>query len=518
MRTTGRARQVTRILGSGLLVGALAMGLASVSTTAYGEESATTPATPTPGTDQSSEPAAGAVTAESAVAAAAPYGSSFPIVQETNFARPVRAVSSDAYADFSQLDDLERLIRGTYLNPNGTRISSTLTVQNNVRMSMSRMERSKRVGRTLLAAAKAGVTVVFVHGKDSQSAASRSLQTQLNAVRFNGKRTGYFYICAKGQSLACLSSAKGGIIHTKSLIIKSTFTRNGDPAKGAVWFGSANIGGPSGAYTWNNGLTIYNDKKLYVQAYRMFSDLMAERNVGNNYPAYIQSHNTTYGYAGATADGYTSDYATPGGMFYSNLSNMTIYASPIAATPTNGRDPIMAALNRIVPDSTCKIRVDENRWKYRRLAIAEKLVELSNRGCQVSVVAFQDDLLANRILHCQIYIRICRPILDELRTAKVHIGAAYAKPHDKVILIEARMMRSALNTYERKPDGSPWAAGAANAIPMTMVQAGSAALTGSNLVSSDEVTTESLDPQVYADYLEHWRALNISREFRNYPY
>jgi hypothetical protein len=493
-----------------VLIGALALGLASTSTTAAAEEPQAA------AVDQS---AVSAAASGPVVAAAAPFGSAYPIVQETNFARPLRALSSAAYSDYSQLDDLERLIRGSYKDPStGAILPEATRLANRVRMSMSRMEKSVRVGRELIRAAKYGVTVQFVHGKDSQSSASRSLQSQLNASTYKGKHYGHFYICAKGQSLACLSSAKGGIIHTKSLIIKTTFTRDNQPAMGAVWFGSANIGGPSGEHTWNNGLTIYNDKKLYYQTYQMFNDLIHEQNVGNNYPKYIQDHSTLYGYSGAQANGYTSDFVTAGGMFYSNLSNMTIYASPIAATPTNGRDPIMAALNRVVPDSTCKIRVQENRWKYRRLAIAEKLVDLANHGCQVSVVAYQDNLLVNRVQHCQIFIRVCRPILDELRTANVHIGAAYAKPHDKVILIEGKIMKSALNTYERKPDGSAWAPGAADAIQGTMVQAGSAALTGSNLVASDEVTTESLDPQVFADYLEHWRGINRSYEFRNYPY
>ncbi|GAA3534593.1 hypothetical protein GCM10022234_34290 [Aeromicrobium panaciterrae] len=533
---------MTRLLGSGVLAGALALGLTSTISTATANEVTPTPTptqtatTPAP-SDSAPDPQAQAADGPVA-AAAAPWDTpGYPIIQETNFAEPRRSVNSEAYSDFSQLDELERLICGTFKVPDGS--STPLCSQRSLRpeaqrratyiqMSVSRMERSKRVGRKLIEAAKWGVNVRFVHGADSQSAASRSLASQLNSATFKGIHTGWFKICAKGKSLACISTAKGGIIHTKSLIIGSSnpagqtvsYTREGKPAASVVWYGSANLGGPSGEYTWNNGQTIYNDKLLYIQSAAMFQDLLGERTVsGNNYPGYIRAAslaNTRFGYPGAKVnDGYKSDYADYG-MFYSNLSNYTVHASPIAATPLNGKDPIMAALNRVIPDDKCKIKVLENRWKYRRLAIAEKLVELSNGGCDVSVVAFQDDLAENRALHCQIYIRVCRPILDELRTANVHIIAAWAKPHDKVILIEALLKKNPQNPLEVQANGAPWpTSGGARA---TMVQAGSAALTGSNLLASDEVTTESLDPDVYADYVQHWRNIGRSYEYKIYPY
>ncbi len=40
-----------------------------------------------------------------------------PLTLETNFSRPYKAISSSANSDFSLLDDLERLIRGTYIDP-----------------------------------------------------------------------------------------------------------------------------------------------------------------------------------------------------------------------------------------------------------------------------------------------------------------------------------------------------------------------------------------------------------------
>ncbi len=90
-------------------------------------------------------------------------------------------------------------------------------------------------------------------------------------------------------------------------------------------------------------------------------------------------------------------------MFYSNLANVTIYPTPIYATRPITRTRSSIMLNRIVPDDHCRIRLQQNRFKYRRIAVAQKLVELADQGCSVSVVSFQDDLRVNRLTHCQQY-------------------------------------------------------------------------------------------------------------------
>jgi len=329
-------------------------------------------------------------------------------------------------------------------------------------------------------------------------------------------RDSNFKICQKGKSLACLSNINGAIMYTKILLVNNTFTRTREPARAAVWSGSANLGGPSGERTYNNGLTVYNDKKMWEQAKDMWADMYAERNVGSNYFGYIKSHegNGRYGYTGATSDGYSRDYANYG-MFYSNLANVTVYATPIYATPTNGKDPVLNLLKRVVPDDQCVIRLQQNRFKYRRIAVAQKLVALADSGCRISIVGFEDDLKVNRVAHCQQLLRICRPILDTFKTASRKIPAAYAKPHDKTILLEAVLRPNPLNPEERLPTGGVWPSGGAR---VKVVQAGSAALTGSNLIQSDEITTETTDAAVYDDYLQHWKAILNSREFTNYPY
>ncbi len=120
--------------------------------------------------------------------------------------------------------------------------------------------------------------------------------------------------------------------------------------------------------------------------------------------------------------------------------------------------------------------------------------------------------------HCQQYIRVCRPILDTFKNANNRIEAAWAKPHDKTIMVEAKMVRSYLNPEERTLDGKLYPTDPEDAVPTKLVLAGSAALTGSNLIVSDEITTETTDPGVYDDYLQHWKAIWKSHEIHNFPY
>lgn len=510
MLTTGRSRRVARAIGVAGLAASVVLGLASVASSAEDVPTETTPtAAPGDSSITSGTPEA------SVKAAAAPYGPEYPVTLEANFSRPYRAVTSSANGDFTLLDDLERLIRGSYKDPNtGKMLSKAVRYGNTVFVATSQMPGSKRVGRELVKAAKAGVQVRFIHGRATQSSSSRALQRALNK---KGLRDSHFKICAKGKSLACLSGLNGAIMHSKIVMVNNTFTRDNKPAKGAIWTGSANLGGRSAEQTYNNGLTVYNDAKMWAQASQLWKDMSAERNIGNDYLGYVKKNSGRYGYpdADAKAAGYTEGYAKYG-MFYSNLANVTIYPTPIRATPTNGKDPILNALNRVVPDDQCRIRLQHNRFKYRRIAVAEKLVELSDGGCKISAVAYEDNLKVNQKLHCQQLIRICRPILDVLKTSNQRIDVAWAKPHDKTMLIDAKMRRNVLNPEEAQPDGTlNWPA---DGVRTKFVQAGSASLTGSNLVVSDEITTETTDPSIYEDYLEHWKAILKSHEYKAYPY
>ncbi|MCL3818555.1 phospholipase D-like domain-containing protein [Aeromicrobium wangtongii] len=493
-----------------VLAGSVVLGLTSVASNAADVPS--TPASsPTPET-----PAVTSGTPEASVKAqAAPYGDQYPVTLEANFSRPYRAVTSSKNGDFTLLDDLERLIRGSYRDPkSGKQLPKATRYANTVFVATSQMPGSKRVGRELVKAAKAGVRVRFIHGRATQSPSSRALKRALNA---KGLRDSHFKICAKGKSLACLSGLNGAIMHSKLVMVSNTYTRDNKPARGAVWTGSANLGGRSAEQTYNNGLTVYNDAKLWAQMSQLWKDMSAERNIGNDYLGYVKKNAGKYGYAtaDARAAGYTEGVAKHG-MFYSNLANVTIYPTPIRATPTNGKDPVLNLLKRVVPDDQCRIRLQHNRFKYRRIAIAEKLVELSNGGCKISAVAYEDNLKVNQKLHCQQLIRICRPILDVLKTSSQRIEVAWAKPHDKTMLIDAKLRRNTLNPEEVAPDGTTnWPA---DGVRVKLVQAGSASLTGSNLVVSDEITTETTDPSIYEDYLEHWKAILKSHEYKAYPY
>ncbi len=512
MHTFGGSRRVARALGVALLAGSVVLGMTSIASSAEDvpTDTSATETTPTGGDGVTT-----GTPAASVKAAAAPWGPDYPVTLESNFSRPYRAVTSSRNGDFTLLDDLERIIRGSFIDPrSGKYLPKATRRANTVYLSISQMPESKRVGRTLIQAAKAGVRVRVIHGRATQSSASRALRKALNKRNL---RDSSFKICAKGKSLACLSNLNGAIMHSKLLLVNNTFTRDNKPAKGAIWSGSANLGGRSAEQTYNNGLTIYNDTKMWQQTSQLWKDMWAERNIGNDYLNYVRKNSTRYGYpvADARAAGYTEGYAKYG-MFYSNLANATIYATPIRATPTNGKDPVLNLLNRVQPDSQCRIRLQHNRFKYRRIAVAEKLVELSNGGCKISAVAYEDDLKVNRKLHCQQLIRICRPILDVLKTSSQRIDVAWAKPHDKTMLVDAKLGPNRLNPEEVAPDGTNnWPAGG---VRMKLVQAGSASLTGSNLVASDEITTETTDPSIYEDYLEHWKAILKSHEYKAYAY
>jgi hypothetical protein len=513
--------------GIALGLGALVVGFGSVSPTVAGDARASedpaapaltttpTPESPAP-TEIRPEAEQGGPSAAEADATSGPYGAGYPITIEPTFSRPNGGYMKGK--DFSLLNDLERVIRGSYKDPRTGKLRpESERTGNIVRISISRMENSHRVGRELIAAAKNGVHVSVIHGKASQSKESRALQSKLGSVTYKGKHTAAFHICSKGKSLACLSPLGGAIMHAKILLVQSTFTKDNKPAIGAVWSGSANLGGPSGEYTFNNGWTLYNDRKIYNEIVRTWADMWAERDVGTHYPGYIAAHASLYGYDGATSDGYVGNYATRG-MFYSNLSNTTYYFTPIRATPSNQRDPVINLLDRIVPDSSCRIRVQHNRFKYRRIGVAQRLVKLAAGGCSVELVSFRDELAVNRSAHCQQWIRICKPILDVLRTSVTKMPAAYAKPHDKTMLVEAKLRANPWNSDERLPNGQTFSSQPGGIAFVRVVQAGSAALTGSNLVVSDEVTTESTDPAVYREYLEHWDAIGRSSVYRAWKY
>ncbi|GAA0210451.1 hypothetical protein GCM10008944_30620 [Cytobacillus oceanisediminis] len=507
------------LTAAAVVVGALSISPTSAEETPEPTASAGTEAAPDETTQQAEADARAAAQAAESQSLAAdaprPYGPPYEVKSEANFSRPNGSYMKAS--DFTLLNDLERLIRGSYEDPNTgkPRPSSTIAA-NKIYISVSRMENSKRVGRELVKAAQKGVDVYMIHGKASQSKESRALQKKLESLKH-----GHFHICQKGKSLACLSPLNGAIMHSKVLMVKDTFDADKKPARGAVWSGSANLGGPSGEYTFNNGWTTYNDKKIFVQMERFFQDMWAERNISKkysyDYPRYVAAHATSYGYADAQKEGYSKDISpyARNGMFYSELSNTTYYPTPISASPSNGRDPVLNLLGRIVPDATCKIRLQHNRFKYRRIAVAQKLVELTEGGCSVEAISFRDELKANRTAHCQQYIRICKPILDVLRTSVTRVPAAYAKPHDKTMLVEAKLKPNSWNTEELTPNGKAFSS---SGTFTRVVQAGSAALTGSNLIVSDEITTETTDPALYQEYLEHWSAIWRSSGARSWAY
>ena len=199
--------------------------------TAYGDPEAPAPLSEPVATPTATEQTQAAVV-PNVSEATPPFGANFPVLLEANFSRPHYDKGTTNY-DYSLLDDLERLIRGSYMTPQGAVKPKVQREAPAAYVSVSRMEESVRVGREMIRAAQHGVTVKFIHGKATQSGASRSLVKNLNA-----QKTGHVLICSKGKSLACLSGLNGAITHAKIVMVSRTDTRAGDPGGGAIWTGS----------------------------------------------------------------------------------------------------------------------------------------------------------------------------------------------------------------------------------------------------------------------------------------
>ena len=78
------------------------------------------------------------------------------------------------------------------------------------------------------------------------------------------------------------------------------------------------------------------------------------------------------------------------------------------------------------------------------------------------------------------------------------------------------MTKNRLNPEELQANGQPYPD--TGGVRTKFVQTGSSNMTGSNLIVSDEIFMESTDPQIFDDYLQHWKAILKSHEHRDYPY
>src|SRR4051812_34055792 len=162
------------------------------------------------------------------------------------FTRPDRPCKGTAGSgvDRNAVDELARLIGSV---PGGGRIDGHI-----FGISVS------AIGKALLDAQTRGVDVrISTDGAIASSTAAVK-------TRFLDKLAHKVY-CKHAGNRACISTAAGAISHTKLFAFSTATAPDGTVASGVVWFGSANQMYASGAQTYNNTVTVYDDTSLYTQ-------------------------------------------------------------------------------------------------------------------------------------------------------------------------------------------------------------------------------------------------------------
>jgi phosphatidylserine/phosphatidylglycerophosphate/cardiolipin synthase-like enzyme len=299
---------------------------------------------------------------------------------EATFTNPLNAEKKDR----AILKQAIELIKGT---PKGAEIRAAIH-------SLA----DNKVQRALEAAHKRGVKVIIVQdgknltGKDSSG---RDLAAALKKrPRLEDGTLGEKGVNVWGDKGA-ITKHPSGIMHTKLMLFSKTEV-DGVMRENVSWFGSANFTPKTGAKTFNNTITVYDDKKLYKDFKDYFRDLRNRKDVEGN------------------------DYFD-GGRGFGQSGNVKFYASP----DTN-HDPVAAILNDIKPEGA-EIRVDQAMIFKSRGNLVQKLAQLKKDGAKVLVVAHKIHDEMRRIL----------------REAKIPLRIN--KTHDKTIAINADLKSDAGN-------------------------------------------------------------------------
>ena len=236
------------------------------------------------------------------------------------------------------------------------------------------------VAKALLAAQDRGVVVWL--STDGQMATS----TDTAKTQYLDKLTNKKY-CGDAANRACISTADGGISHTKLFVFSTAITPDGKTADNVVWFGSANQTYASGMKPYNNTVTVYGDAVLYMMLRAYLDDL------------YVERRRTDY-------------YDAASGRGYMLSSAADVYASPEAET-----DLVVNRINDVTPDGDCRVRVLQASIRDSRLDVVNRLVRMKQDGCTVWVVANTIEPQARAAL------------------AAANIPMREAKVHDKTFLI-----------------------------------------------------------------------------------
>lgn len=194
-----------------------------------------------------------------------------------------------------------------------------------------------------------GVDVRVVADGDvavSTAEGARRLRDLGRAVRF----------CTGNRGGGCVTTNVGNM-HAKFLTLGETTDPDGAARRDISWFGSANLTNPSGTKSFNNAITVYEDRALRAGFDAYFDELWNQ----NHYPS-------------------NDFYSAAAGRGYYRGATATIFASPEANT-----DLVYSRLNDLTPGPSCSIRVAQSQFTDGRTRLADLLVAHKRNGCHVWV-------------------------------------------------------------------------------------------------------------------------------------
>lgn len=253
----------------------------------------------------------------------------------------------------------------------------------------------------------------------------------------------------------CISTHSGGTMHSKFFLF-SAIVVGGVTRKWVTWFGSANQTRDTGAATWNDALTVYDNQTLF----NSFEQKLFNPMYGDN--LFL-----------ANNDFFRPEIAQ--GYFSVPTAGVRTYASP-----EQDSDLVVARLNEMSPiDGGCSVMV--GMAIFTRTVVADKLAAMKRAGCSVFVLVGMDDPAPtlNNLGQCagKAHLGDNTNVFNTLNSAGIPIRKK--KIHDKMMLLNST-------------NGG------------TIVLTGSHNLTSSALRENDEILVRVHSGTVYGAFSDHW--------------
>jgi phosphatidylserine/phosphatidylglycerophosphate/cardiolipin synthase-like enzyme len=192
----------------------------------------------------------------------------------------------------------------------------------------------------------------------------------------------------------CLSNSSSGYMHMKYMLLSQTKDSTGKLRDNVVWVSSANMTEATGTEAYNNAVTTYDDRELFLGYVR---HVWYPQACGKAFdPANPTLHDEDYA-CDLTADSSRPSYSgndyysksKPRGYFSSAAIGTTVFVSPEQST-----DQIVTQLDTIQDENQCTVLVLHASFNDSRSAVADKLVWLAKEKavkCQVRVLTTDID-------------------------------------------------------------------------------------------------------------------------------